>query len=461
MKRFLLLLLSLLTSCSAQFVNGGSNTGIPNLNPGWTYVQTLTNTVSCASTTCQTDTLIPTVAGSVWIVITTNASNISPSSVSLGGGTWVHCTPCHGYTSGLFATDIYYNLSGTTGTTAIDVNYATAPSTTSFVEFIEISPPSGYTASFDTGGYNASTTCTTTCTGATLTLTGNDAIVMPTDYLTNWNGWNFITGGTDDPWFADWTGDGLCLNCTVGTAPSATVGSAPAGWVGAEIAFKSTAGTIPAPTPVFSFANITAPYVVGTGNTPYNCSPTCTVTIPSTTAGNLLFVEASTEVLNDYISSISGGGTWVVPTTGCQEQITTPATLNISCAYTLSATGSTTSLSITMAGSSSATGIVVYEVHRTSGAWTLDTDGATANTASFYPDLQPLTLSGTNDVVFQAMGDTGGINGCQFYPYYVFNQPLATDTSSFALLNTAGVPSTPVCYNPQDSATVVHGVAFK
>ena len=215
MKRFVLLLLSLLTSCSAsQSVSAGSNPGIQNLNPGWTYVQAMAPGISCASTTCALTQFTPTVAGSVWIVITTNASNISPSSITLGGGTWVHCTACQGYTSGLFATDIYYNLGGTTGTSTIDVNYATAPSTPSFAEFIEISPPSGYTASYDTGGYNASATCTTTCTGATLTLSGNDAIIMPTDYLTNWNGWNFITGGTGYSWFADWTGDGLCLNCT-------------------------------------------------------------------------------------------------------------------------------------------------------------------------------------------------------------------------------------------------------
>ena len=458
MKRFVLLLLSLLTSCSAsQSVSAGSNTGVQNLNPGWTYVQAMAPGISCASTTCALTQFTPTVAGSVWIVITTNASNISPSSITLGGGTWVHCTACQGYTSGLFATDIYYNLGGTTGTSTIDVNYATAPSTPSLAEFIEISPPSGYTASYDTGGYNASATCTTTCTGATLTLSGNDAIIMPTDYLTNWNGWNFITGGTGYSWFADWTGDGLCLNCTLGTAPSASVTTSPVGgWVGAEIAFKSTAGTFSTPAPVFNFANITSP----NGAAEYNCSPTCSITIPSTTAGNLLYVEASTEVYGDYISSISGGGTWVIPT-GCQEQITTPSTLNVSCAYVLSATGSTTSVSITLDGSSSATGLAVFEVHRTSGTWALDTDGATANTASFTPTLQALTLSGTNDVIFQAMGDQGGIESCQFLPWYTFNQPLTTNTSIFALLNTAGTPSTPVCYNPQDSATVVHGVAFK
>jgi hypothetical protein len=458
MKRFLLPLLSLLTSCSAQFVNGGSNTGIPNLNPGWTYVQTMTTGANCASTTCSLTQFAPTVAGSVWIVATANSANISPSSISLGGGTWVKCTPCHGFTPGYWSSDIFYNLGGTAGTTTLDVNYSSAPSATSLMQFIEISPPIGSTASFDTGGYNASASCTTTCNGVALTLAGNDAIIMPSNLVGNWSGWNFLTGGAGYEWFADWLGDGLCLNCTVGTAPGANMSSTPEpGFLGAEIAFKSTSGSFTSPTPVFNFANITSP----PGASEYNCSPTCSITIPSTTAGNLLFIEASTEVSNDYISSISGGGTWVVPTMGCQEQITSPATLNVSCAYTLSATGSTTSLSITMAGSSSATGIAIYEVHRTSGSWVLDTDGATANAASFTPTLQPLTLSGTNDVVFQAMGDTGGIETCQFYPYYVFNQPLNTNTSNFALLNTPGVPSTPVCYNPQNSASIVHGVAFK
>lgn len=439
--------------------NPHTHAGTLNLNPGWSYVQTMTEGNECASTACNLQQFTPTVAGSVWIVAVINGSNISPTSVTGGGGAWVLCSACHGYTAGLLASDIFYNLTGTTGTTSFTVNYASAPTTFSLSSFMEILPPAGYTASYDTGGYNGSSTCTSACTGPTLTLAGNDAIVMPTDFLGNWSAWNMISGGTGYPWQTTWLGDGLCLNCTVGTAPSfVAIGTPEAGNTSGEIAFKSTAGTFTTPTPVFNFANITAP---GGTAAEYNCSPTCSITVPSTTAGNLLYVEASTEVSGDYISSISVGGTWVIPTTGCQQQITTPATLNISCAYSLSATGGTTSISITMAGSSSAVGIAIAEVHRTSGTWVLDTDAASTTAAGFTQNMQALTLSGTNDVIFQAVGDTGGIEACQFYPYFLFNQPLSTNTSIFAILNSAGPSSTPICYNPQNTQIVVHGVAFK
>lgn len=477
MKRLLLLLL--LLACSHGFATDAHKTFAPpkydgfsqyvstlhnhgaggplNLNPGWTYVQSGSTATNCASTSCNITQFTPTVAGSVWIVVTANGANISPTSVTGGGGTWTKCTVCHGFTSFFGSSDIFYNLSGTTSTTTVTVNYAVAPSTTSFTEFMEILPPAGYTASFDTGGYTGSAVCTSGCVGPALTLAGTDAIIMGTDYIPNWNTWNFITGGSGYPWFASWFGDGLCLNCTVGTAPNVNVTSSPeAGYIGIAIAFKSSAASFTTPAALMNFANITSP----NGASEYNCSPTCSITVPSTTAGNLLFIEASTQVSNDYISSVSGGGTWVVPV-ACQKQVTSPSTLNVSCAYVLSASGGTTSIAVTMAGSSSATGIGIYEVHRTSGSWALDTDGSTANTASFTPPLQPLTLTGTNDVVFQVMGDIGGIETCQYYPWYTFNQPVTTDTSVYAILNAPSIPASAVCYNPQNSITVVQGVAFK
>jgi hypothetical protein len=278
-------------------------------------------------------------------------------------------------------------------------------------------------------------------------------------------------GGTGYPYTTDMAGSGVCLNCTVGTAPNITVDSSGPGALVVAIAFKSTANSFRASPPVFSIAHINTSFNSGTpfGVPAYNCNPSCAYTINSAASGNLLFMQTAALVSGYYISSISGGGTWVIPSS-CQIHDPTTYVSSMACAYNLSATGGTTSLTITMTGINSGVGIIVYEVARTTGTWSLDASAASTNTASFYPPGQALTLTGNLDVLFQAFLDEGAVSACTYYPLFwtsdaagagqYGNEFLWQNATSFALLNSYS-DVTPTCYNPQDNTSIVQGVAFK
>lgn len=111
------------------------------------------------------------------------------------------------------------------------------------------------------------------------------------------------------------------------------------------------------------------------------------------------------------VSSVSGGGTWVVPTS-CQQLLTQSSTnYQLSCAFVLSSTSGTSSLSITMESNASP-GVAYWEVSRTGGSFVLDQTTKGTLAASFTPQIGSLpTLSGTNDVIFHALMAPGGIGG--------------------------------------------------
>jgi hypothetical protein len=208
------------------------------LSSGWTFIQDTISDCTGGSTTCTTpactttyNCIIPTTAGSVWVMVLANTTtNLTISGVSGGGGTWTACASsgCHQYLSGLGNIDVYYNLTGSSGSNSFTVTASTTiPSGgDSWIDFIELLPPSGYTASLDSVG--TSTTCGgsaggtgTTCTGAALTVTGTDALLqidaeMENDYPTAFNAFS-------GSFLADYQANGICLNCTGGTAPAVTM----------------------------------------------------------------------------------------------------------------------------------------------------------------------------------------------------------------------------------------------
>jgi hypothetical protein len=103
----------------------------------------------------------------------------------------------------------------------------------------------------------------------------------------------------------------------------------------------------------------------------------------------------------------------------------------------------------------------MWEIATISGSFALDAQGSATVAASFRPKGQALTLSGSNDVIFQAIFVPGGTSGVTLYPYSssstnFFN----TNAGVVARLNTTD-GTAPLWVNEQNNATVVSGVAFK
>lgn len=427
----------------------------------WTFAQdaVITTCLSGSSSCTININIIPTTAGTVWILRIHTPNNVTISSVSGGGGTWHLCpaSSCHAFNSSLGSgdnQDLAYNLSGNAGTTSLTVNLSGPAGSFFGGNFMEILPPAGSTASFDTAGTTTSSTCTPTCSGPALTLGGTDAVVQ----VLSGNGaakaaWNAWTA----PYITDIASNGIGLNVTSGTAPTVTV-SSPGGGDISAIAFKSSLGSFTPPSsgPI-SMVNYLNPSLRG-----INCSPSCTLQIsPSTGAGHLLYLEAAA-LSGTFISSVSGGGTWVVPTgaNSCRISQSSPSG-GLSCAYVLSST-STTSLNVTMTGTAN-TSFAFAELKTTSGQFSFDTQDSASNSAQFYPGGAPLTLAGNYDVVFQAAFIYGGASGQTWYP-----QPLDgfnfifTDGSLGILTNLPSGPAPVPFYDDlQNNATVVTGVAFK
>ena len=425
------------------------------LSQGWTLVQSIVHTAcsgnSCAFVACTggggTECFAPTVAGSVWVVSMEGPTNVTISSVTGGGGTWSLCpaSACHIFNGTLnFNNDLAYNLSGTAGTQAITINLSST-SGAWVARFLEALPPPTYTASYDTAGTTFSTTCTTSCAGVNLTLTATDLVYQCC--LSNYNPWQAIGGKPwSDPYLTATNGTGVGLNIPSGsTAPTITgVAGTGTGTVFSAIAFKSSAGSFTTTSSTnFSLVQYTLPTNTSAGNAgQVACNPTCVLTVPSTGAGNLLFlVEGDTGSNHRQISSVSGGALWVVPT-GAN---TCAANNTLSCAYVLSSIAGTTSVTVTLTGNTTTAtaGFSWWEFNRVSGTWSLDTQGAKINVNTISPVSPTVTCSGTNDVVISAIGATGGVSGMQYamvgnFPGAMPNLETVSpfDPSNGALFNT-------------------------
>jgi len=421
----------------------------------WTYVQ------DSLITYCQPNTsscnfvggnMIPTTAGTIWVVLITTPTNVKISSVTGGGGTWTLCpaSSCH-----LFSTtpagnmDLAYNLSGNAGTASITVNLSGSAGAFFGGNFYEILPPAGSTASFDTAGTASQASCSGQCTGVGLSLGGQtqtDAVlqILNSNGPIGWNAWS-------SPYTTLTNGDGLYLNANSGTAPTVTVRTPANGATFVAIAFKSTAGGFSPPPNTMSVVNYAS---TGGGN--IGCTPTCSLPVPSIAAGHLLYLQSAT-LNGTHITSTSGGGTWVVPS-GCQVAI--PSTSDVlSCAYVLSSTAGATSVNITMSGSS-AVGFAFWEVSTTGGSFAFDVVGSATNTASTSPGGVTLTLNGNNDAIFQAAFVPGGSSGVTWYPLPNGFTFFGNNALQATLLNAASAPR-PFWVNQQNNATAVTGIAFR
>jgi hypothetical protein len=424
----------------------------------WTYVQDSLATFCvgpASSCDLTTGNILPTTAGTVWVVAVQTTNNVIISSVTGGGGTWTLCpaSSCHLFNSTLGRNvDMAYNLSGNAGTSSIRVNLSGNSGTILGVNFFELLPPFGSTASFDAAGTTSSTSCSGTCTGVALSITGTDAIIqsLHANSTNRWNAWS-------SPYTTLPLGEGLLLNATNGAAPTATVSGT--GAVTNAIAFKSTAGSYSPPPQPMSVVN----YTVNTLG--INCSPNCSIPIPSTGSGHLLYMEMA-NITGNFISSVSGGGTWAVPTgaNSCRISMVLSGNDALSCAYVLSSTSGVTSLNVTMNGNANNTYFAIWEIASTSGAFSFDTQGSATNSASPNPSGVTLSLTGANDVIFQSIFVPGGSSSVGFYPMPRIpgqaTQFYNNQAASAVLLNTRD-GAAPLWIDQQNQATVVTGVAFK
>jgi hypothetical protein len=431
----------------------------------WTYVQEsvitycANNTSSCGSFA---GTMIPTRANTVWIFGISTTNDVT-ATVSGGGATWTECSTCTTYLSGFRRNRIFYALGGTAGSTGFTITLSGSSGSSFAVTFVELAPPAGSTASFDVGGATSSSTCSGTCTGVSLTLSATDAVLqfLNRNSPADWKGWQ-------SPYQTLPNGDGVHLNAPAGSeaAPVVTVQSGNTGAVFAAIAFKSTAGSFapPATGPMrlVSFADPDP----AQGLNGLNCAPSCSLTVPATGSGHLLYLEAA-NTSGVFLGSVSGGGTWVVPAS-CQIKGGQASGNSLSCAYVLSSSSTpVTAINITMAGNANSN-FAFFEVSSSTGSFSFDTSGTATNAASRNPSGVNLTLApGATDVVFQSISVYGGTSSLSYFPYVrgcrsgcgpqFYNGQAASDV----LLNVSGSAPTPQWSNQQNNATVVSGVAFK
>lgn len=464
--RLLVVVLALCSSLSAQILPGILNPHASSLSlsPGWTYLQDTFYNPGCSLAASCTMTVLPTTAGSVWAIQIVTGDTSANKITSANG--WTLCSNCNVVGSGVGNQDAAYKIGGTAGTTSVTVTLTSTPANFFGFAFLELLPPAGYTASFDTSGSFAATSCTA-CTGVGLTLTGTDAIVQFQEEQNNdsspaWAAWNA-------PYITDPVNNGLYLNATSGAAP--TMNQTPSGGINfSALAFKSTAAnfSVPTPSPLFSIVSYTPGTFTGV-----SCSPTCTLTIPSTASGNLLFAQSSNFGGTGRISSMSGGGTWVVPSSGTSDCSYTVSSQTNGCAYVLSSTSGVTSVSFTMSASGTY-GIDLYEIHRSSGSWTLDTQASNNVATSTNNNVGPaLTLSGSNDVIFQEITGAGYYNNELYYPqpyigtaagFSVFYNNNFTNLQGGAtgvLLNSTNGAATHWLGQSNGSAITMSAIAFK
>ena len=472
---------------------------------GWTFVQD--NAIffcqGSGITGCSGGSFVgnmtPTVAGSVWVLEVQGPNNFTIASVTGGGGQWVHCPNCHATNPSGFNVDAWYNLSGNAGEDGSHLAFTLSGSAGSFisVNFEELLPPPGTTASYDTSGVSTPTNCSgtsaTPCAGVSLTLSGTDAVISNPGGgpHASWNSWSA-------PYITTSNGSGWALNVSGTTAPTTTFlpcGSSHNTTCNPEflaIAFKSSAGTFTPPTQQYSVVQIqTVQGPAQQSGGGLNCSAGCGVPLQATRAGDLLYVQGNSGQ-GGFISAVtcapvacnSGSSAPVIPSGNsssvCQRSYNgVPGIPNaaLSCGYILSVPGGVTSLNVT-ANNSLAFTITVAEVASSiGGTFVLDTQGSTQLTTNRAAQpAQALALTGGNDVIFGAFWVNGGGNTPSYYAqpnlgWYCSGtgNTMKCNSANYTMFNQGEIgillnsgPTAPSAFwvNPQNTTDLVTGAAF-
>lgn len=432
---------------------------------GWQPIQDVPSAViqggcTTGTTTCQFQTIAtqPGSAGMIFVAVGNTSSEHLVSAS--GGGTWtvLPSSECNLSNSTGGTVDCAYNPAITTGTTSFTTTVS-ASATGGFygAEFVEFAPPAGTTSvSSDIGCSTAGcatsfTSSCTTCNGVALTTTGNDAILQFNDCGPSVGGYNIFSA----PYFTNLIGDGVLLNSAVGSIAAPTKTQSAGYCMFAAIALKSSVGTFTpiTPSPNFQLVNYT-PLQLGA------CT-SCSLTIPSTTAGNLIYIIDSNPG-GATITAADGGDTFS-PCSGANI-IITATNDSLACAYTLSTTGGKTTITVTQSTSTAAE-FGVYEVSRSTGTFALDNQGSAQRTVSGNIfSGQALSLTGSNDVCFQGTYNPGGAISANFYqqpaPGGNLGGVSGGEGSTVIRLNDAS-GTAPTWLTNQNVASSVNGICFK
>ncbi|MCU1301707.1 MAG: Ig domain protein group 2 domain protein, partial [Candidatus Sulfotelmatobacter sp.] len=432
-----------------------------------------------------------TTAGTIWVVKSSAAYSSAPANAHItvtgGDGTWVQCTSCFVQGPGVgtkigYYQDVWYNLGphagGQTGGITVTLLSGQSPATDS-INFMELMPPVGSTATFDGAVSGSGTTGCTVCTVPTLPAFTNTDMVLalqggPSGQFCDTNP---LTGNScqTSNWFTDSDGKGFLLNAVPGAA-----GNQPSYYrrqsglvapVFSVLAFKTTLGAYTPPTPQYTVYQET---VFEPANT---ACQTCVIPLPKPTqAGDLIFIEKWS---GSAITAVTGSGSgWVIGTSsGCVLS-------SFHCAYNLSSTAGLNAISV-VKSSNNDSYFIVYEIHdRNGGTWSLDAQGVLTDSNGFDSGYNNFGVNlsaatGGNDVAFQALQCGGGSNGPSLFPwpppiptnglnpgtgpynYISLNQAAVT-----LLLDTGPTIPTPIWTNCPDlimhvAPTFATGMAFK
>jgi hypothetical protein len=196
MRKLITIVLALLlaaSACSAQIMGVGDR---KVFSVTWSVVQYVSN-VSCAANACSI-TGVNVAAGDLLILTGASATGASTSfsSASGGGATWTHCpsSAAQFFDAAYYATDCAYVLASPAMSNAT-LTYTIANSGTYYggdVQLVEVHRSVG-TATYDTGGGNTPTGCTS-CSGAMLTLSGKS------DYILSITAATITSSGPNAPW---------------------------------------------------------------------------------------------------------------------------------------------------------------------------------------------------------------------------------------------------------------------
>ena len=169
---------------------------------------------------------------------------------------------------------------------------------------------------------------------------------------------------------------------------------------------------------------------------------TCNLTVASTGSGHLIVVAMGIAHTGEYITGVSGGGTYTAfAGNTCAGQETSGGVLAVDCAYTLSSTSGATTITVTRTDTTSyGWRIGMIELSSTA-AMSLDSgcpqvgDQTTSTTSPTGVTLTPL---GVNDVIIQNIfGNVPTAISSPYNTYSSFSQNLGVGASLNTLSGTA------------------------
>jgi hypothetical protein len=231
--------------------------------------------------------------------------------------------------------------------------------------------------------------------------------------------------------------------------------SANAQAVGGKVAIGGQAAIGGGPSSVGSFTPVGTPTTGFTGGS----VNTIDLTVPSTGSGHLLVLQVETQGSSSgFITSVITGcsTSWVVPV---GAQIGSPGAL--SGAYCLASASGVSSITINFSVTTAYSYVFYEEADTVGHTPSLDPSGGIGtvrNSSMVNPTGVALTLTGTNDAIFQQIVEAGGTVTAISAPYGNFNS-LGAPTGWGNVLNSTN-GTAPTWTNSTSSSSIGSAMAF-